>query len=66
MKNLSFTRNRVVESYLWSVGVAFEPQYGYLRKCLTKVINLVLIIDDVYDVFGTLDELETFTHIIER
>ncbi|KAI3765165.1 hypothetical protein L2E82_15192 [Cichorium intybus] len=66
MKNLSFTRNRVVESYLWAVGVAFEPQYGYLRKCLTKVINLVLIIDDLYDVFGTLDELETFTNVVER
>lgn len=66
MKYLCFTRNRVVESYLWAVGVAFEPHYGSLRKCLTKVITLVLIIDDLYDVFGTLDELEAFTNVVER
>lgn len=65
-EHLSFTRDRVVESYLWATGVAFEPQYGNIRKRLTKVTKLVLIIDDVYDVFGTLDELEIFTSAVER
>ncbi|KAI3718774.1 hypothetical protein L6452_19658 [Arctium lappa] len=65
-EHLSFTRNRVVESYLWTTGVAFEPHYGNLRKWLTKVTKLVIIIDDVYDVFGTLDELEIFTSAVER
>ncbi|XP_019171893.1 PREDICTED: alpha-farnesene synthase-like [Ipomoea nil] len=65
IENMSFTRNRVVESFLWSVGVAFEPQYGNFRKWLTKAIKLVLIVDDVYDIFGSLQELEIFTTAVE-
>nr|GLL24022.1 alpha-farnesene synthase-like [Ipomoea trifida] len=65
IENMSFTRNRVVESFLWSVGVAFEPQYGNFRKWLTKAIQLVLIVDDVYDIFGSLKDLEIFTTAVE-
>ncbi|KAI3456387.1 hypothetical protein Pfo_013050 [Paulownia fortunei] len=63
---LTFTRDRAVESFLWAVGVAYEPQYGSLRKWLTKAILLVLIIDDVYDIYGSKHELEQFTTAVER
>lgn len=65
-ESFTFTRNRIVESYLWAVGVAFEPQNGSLRKWLAKAIKLVLVIDDVYDVYGTLQELEHFTSAVDR
>ncbi|KAK2990982.1 hypothetical protein RJ640_005464 [Escallonia rubra] len=65
-ESLSFARNRIVESYLWAVGVAFEPQYGSFRKWLAKVIKLIIVIDDVYDVYGTLQELEHFTTVVRR
>ncbi|KAK4439290.1 Alpha-farnesene synthase [Sesamum alatum] len=63
---LTFTRDRVVESFLWAVGVAYEPQYESLRKWLTKAILLVLIIDDVYDMYGSNHELQQFTTAVER
>ncbi|GMN28019.1 hypothetical protein TIFTF001_001892 [Ficus carica] len=63
---LSFARDRLVESFFWSVGMAFEPQYSRLREELTKVFAFVTVIDDVYDVYGTVDELELFTDAIER
>ncbi|XP_047944248.1 alpha-farnesene synthase-like [Salvia hispanica] len=63
---LTFSRDRVVESFLWAVGVAYEPQHGSLRKWLTKAILLVLIIDDVYDIYGSMDELEQFSIAVER
>ncbi|PIN14252.1 Alpha-farnesene synthase [Handroanthus impetiginosus] len=63
---LTFTRDRVIESFLWAVGVAYEPQYGNLRKWLTKGIVLVLIMDDVYDIYGSNHELEQFTTAVER
>ncbi|CAK9177780.1 unnamed protein product [Ilex paraguariensis] len=50
----------------WTVGVIFEPQYGYCRRMLTKVNALITTIDDVYDVYGTLDELKLFTNAVER
>jgi (-)-germacrene D synthase len=48
------------------VAVYFEPQYSLARKILTKVIAMTSIIDDIYDVYGTLEELEPFTEAIER
>ncbi|XP_043723571.1 terpene synthase 10-like [Telopea speciosissima] len=63
---LSFARDRLVESFLWSMGVTYEPQYERCRNWLTKVMNFVLIIDDIYDVYGSLEELELFTDAVER
>lgn len=63
---LSFARDRLVESYTWMVGIIPEPQFGYCRIELAKAIQLISVIDDIYDVYGTVHELELFTEAIER
>nr|QBA83620.1 terpene synthase [Mentha x piperita] len=63
---LSFARDRLVEYYFWIVGVYFEPRFGIARKLLTKVIYMASVLDDIYDVYGTLDELMLFTSIVRR
>lgn len=63
---MRFARDRLVESFLWTVGIGFEPQLSYYRRMSTKVNALITIIDDVYDVYGTLDELQLFTNAVER
>ncbi|KAA8526462.1 hypothetical protein F0562_008335 [Nyssa sinensis] len=63
---LSFSRDRLVESFFWAVGMVFEPRFGKCRKGLTKVFALVTTIDDVYDVYGSLDELQLFTEAVDR
>ncbi|XP_059428060.1 (-)-germacrene D synthase-like isoform X2 [Corylus avellana] len=65
-RELPFIRDRVVECYFWILGVYFEPEYLLARRMLTKVIAMTSIIDDIYDVYGTLEELELFTEAIER
>ncbi|KAL3519576.1 hypothetical protein ACH5RR_017725 [Cinchona calisaya] len=65
-EKLSFSRDRMVESFLYAAGIASEPQHGSLRKWLSKVIKLILIIDDAYDVYGSLEEMECFTNAVER
>ncbi|XP_049397393.1 (-)-camphene/tricyclene synthase, chloroplastic [Solanum stenotomum] len=66
-EKLPFTRDRIVEAFQWIAGMMFEPQKkGYCRIMLTKVTAMATVIDDIYDVYGTLDELEIFTHAIER
>jgi (-)-germacrene D synthase len=65
-RELPFIRDRVVECYFWILGVYFEPEYLLARRILTKVIAMTSIIDDIYDVYGTLEELELFTEAIER
>nr|XP_011458432.1 PREDICTED: (-)-germacrene D synthase-like isoform X2 [Fragaria vesca subsp. vesca]XP_011458435.1 PREDICTED: (-)-germacrene D synthase-like isoform X2 [Fragaria vesca subsp. vesca] len=63
---LPFARDRVIECYFWILGVYFEPKYYFARRTLTKVIAMTSIIDDIYDVYGTLEELDLFTRAIER
>ncbi|KAK9151989.1 hypothetical protein Syun_010298 [Stephania yunnanensis] len=63
---LPFARDRLVECYFWTVGAYFEPSYSLARMFMTKVIALTSTIDDIYDVYGTLAELELFTDAIEK
>ncbi|GMP98041.1 hypothetical protein CsSME_00046078 [Camellia sinensis var. sinensis] len=65
-KKLSFARDRLMENFLGTLGVNFEPQFGYVRRMSTKVYTLITIIDDIYDVYGSLEELELFTNAVER
>ncbi len=63
---LEFVRDRLMEVYFWAVGMAPDPELGDCRKAVTKMFGLVTIIDDVYDVYGTLEELQLFTDAVER
>ena len=48
------------------MGTRFEPQFGYFRRMSTRVNVLITMIDDIFDVYGKLDELELFTDTVER
>ncbi|KAM7493646.1 hypothetical protein LguiB_028255 [Lonicera macranthoides] len=65
-EKLPFARDRMVECYFWILGVYFEPQYFLARRILTKVLCLTSVIDDIYDVYGTIEELILFTNAIQR
>ncbi|XP_065049780.1 alpha-humulene synthase-like [Musa acuminata AAA Group] len=64
-KNLSFARDRLVECYFWILGIYFEPDYSRARVITTKVIALVSILDDIYDVYSTLEESQRLTEEIQ-
>ncbi|MBA0786425.1 hypothetical protein Gotri_026738, partial [Gossypium trilobum] len=64
--NFPFIRDRLVECYLWILGVYFEPHYSVARTFMTKVISLTSIVDDTYDAYATYEELEIFTKAIQR
>nr|WNI01961.1 terpene synthase [Psidium guajava] len=66
IERVDFTRDRPVESFLYALGLTQEPHLSSLRKSLTKVVILILVIDDVYDIYGSLEELECFTSAIIR
>nr|QJX58312.1 monoterpene synthase 9 [Salvia pomifera] len=65
-EKLPFVRDRMVESYFWAVALFEAHQNGYQRKMAAKIITLITALDDVYDIYGTLDELELFTEAIRR
>mgnify|MGYP004721336857 CR=1 FL=1 len=55
-----------MESFFWTVGMAFEPQYSKCRRGLTKALALITVLDDIYDVYGSLHELEQLTEAVVR
>ncbi|GER53347.1 germacrene-D synthase [Striga asiatica] len=63
---LPFARDRLVECYFWTLAIYFEPQFNLARKFLVKVLCITSIIDDIYDIHGTLDDLQLFTDAIQR
>ncbi|XP_021863394.2 probable sesquiterpene synthase [Spinacia oleracea] len=66
VKNLPFVRDRIVEAYFWILGVYHEPKYSYARMILNKFFKIISILDDIYDSYGTIDELQPFTDAILR
>ncbi|KAK2970287.1 hypothetical protein RJ640_025122, partial [Escallonia rubra] len=65
-EKLSCGMDRVMENGFWTVGMSCEPLLQYTRRMTTRLISLITVIDDIYDVYGTLEELELFTNAVER
>ncbi|KAJ4840094.1 hypothetical protein Tsubulata_024902, partial [Turnera subulata] len=62
---LPFFRDRLIECYLCGLGVFPEPELDFSRRVITKGCLLFTIVDDMYDVHATIDELELFTDTVE-
>ncbi|RZC93387.1 hypothetical protein C5167_026000 [Papaver somniferum] len=65
-KELYFARDRLVECFLSNIGACWEPRQGRCREWVTKIMSFALVIDDIYDSHGSLEELELFTVAIDR
>nr|AAL17636.1 d-limonene synthase [Agastache rugosa] len=66
VEKLPFARDRLIESYFWSTGMVEPRQHANARIIMAKVIALITVMDDIYDVYGTLEELEQFTEAFRR
>ncbi|MQM18192.1 hypothetical protein Taro_051179 [Colocasia esculenta] len=66
IKKLSFARDRLVECYFWIVGVQYEPHLAHGRMLMAKLICLTSVLDDIYDSYGTLEELLLLTDAMQR
>ncbi|XP_042518571.1 (3S,6E)-nerolidol synthase 1-like [Macadamia integrifolia] len=65
-QELKFARNQPLKWYMWPMMVLPDPKFSDVRIDMTKIISLVYVIDDIFDVRGTLDELVLFTEAINR
>nr|QIQ56006.1 5-hydroxyviscidane synthase 3 [Eremophila lucida] len=64
MTELPHVRDRMVECYYWGVLVVYEPQYSLSRLAIGKAIAMGTALNDTYDTYATLEELETCTGIV--
>ncbi|KAL4585495.1 hypothetical protein LXL04_010116 [Taraxacum kok-saghyz] len=65
-EELNLARSQPLNWYLWPMASLTDPSLSEQRTELIKPIALVFIIDDIYDVYGTLDELILFTEAVIR
>ncbi|XP_073129016.1 gamma-cadinene synthase-like [Henckelia pumila] len=61
-----YVRDRIVESYVWGVGMNYEPQYSFARTAVAKAVQLIAVLDDTYDTYAPLEDLEIFTQVLQR
>ncbi|KAI3500893.1 hypothetical protein L1887_36721 [Cichorium endivia] len=61
-----YARDRVPELYVWILALYLEPYYSQARIISTKIILLVLLLDDTYDAYATIEEMRLLTHAITR
>jgi len=64
--DLKFTRERVTEIYFSAASFMFEPHFATCRDVYTKISILAVILDDLYDGHGSLDNLELFSQAVKR
>ncbi|KAI3740604.1 hypothetical protein L2E82_31072 [Cichorium intybus] len=57
---------KIPELYIWILGVFLDPHYSEARIITTKIAQLVLVLDDTYDAYGTIEELRLITDTINR
>ncbi|KAG5246829.1 (3S,6E)-nerolidol synthase [Salix suchowensis] len=65
-KELKFARDQPLKWHMWSISVLADPNLSEHRVDLTRPISLVYIIDDIFDLHGTLDDLSVFTEAVNE
>ncbi|KAK4361002.1 hypothetical protein RND71_019954 [Anisodus tanguticus] len=65
-QDLKLARSQPLKWYMWSMGALSGPTMSKERMELIKPISLVYVVDDIFDVYGTLPELTLFTEVVNR
>ncbi|KAK1408563.1 hypothetical protein QVD17_40444 [Tagetes erecta] len=65
-KTAPYIRDRVPEIYLWMLGLYSEPSYSLARIIATKITLLLVVLDDTYDAYATIEEIRLLTDAITR
>ncbi|KAK1269821.1 hypothetical protein QJS04_geneDACA005238 [Acorus gramineus] len=64
-KELNLMRDNPAKWFMWAMVMLPDPQFSRYRIELTKPISLIYIIDDMFDVLGSYEDLIRFTEAID-
>ncbi|PWA36188.1 (3S,6E)-nerolidol synthase 2 [Artemisia annua] len=65
-QELKLARNQPLHWYLWPMASLTDLRFSEQRVELTKPIAFIFLIDDIFDVYGTLDQLVILTQAVNR
>ena len=49
---INHIRDRVIECYTWSYAVYHEDEMSFARMLFAKIVVIIALLDDTYDVHG--------------
>ncbi|KAK3155873.1 hypothetical protein QOZ80_2AG0099740 [Eleusine coracana subsp. coracana] len=58
-------RDQVLKWYMWAVTILQESFFSRYRVEITKIISFIYVVDDIFDLVGTPEELSRFTDAIK-
>ncbi|WCJ36996.1 (3S 6E)-nerolidol synthase 1 chloroplastic [Euphorbia peplus] len=65
-KELKFPKDQPMDWFIWPMACFTGPTYSGKRVELAKVISLLNLVIDVFDLVGTIDQLSLFVQAINR
>eukprot|EP00253_Pinus_taeda_P036131 PITA_36131 len=63
---LNFTRDRVAEIFFSIASSVFEPELATCRAVYTKSTICAVILDDLYDAHGSVEDIKLFNEAVKR
>uniref|UniRef100_A0ACD5VB63 Uncharacterized protein n=1 Tax=Avena sativa TaxID=4498 RepID=A0ACD5VB63_AVESA len=66
LDELKFARQKITYCYLSAAATLFEPELSDARSSLTKSGVLATVVDDFFDVGGTIEELGNLISLVEK
>ncbi|RCV05753.1 hypothetical protein SETIT_1G108500v2 [Setaria italica] len=64
-REIPVVRDQVLKWYMWPMTTFQGPSSSRYRVETTKIISLVYVVDDIFDLVGTPEELSLFTEAIK-
>ncbi|CAL9220830.1 unnamed protein product [Arabidopsis halleri] len=63
---LPYARDRIVEVYFPTLGVYFEPRFSLGRIIMTKIIIILVVLDDTCDSYATFPQAKSLIDSLQR
>lgn len=65
-QELKLVQVQPLKWYMCTTALLTDPSFSEERIELAKPISLMYIIDDIFDLYGTINELTLFTEAVNR
>ncbi|KAI6704866.1 hypothetical protein NL676_007828 [Syzygium grande] len=65
-KELKYAMEQPLKWYMWPMAILTDTDLSQERVLVTKSISVIYIIDDIFYVYGTIDDLTLFADVINR